>query len=237
MTHRRRIPRTNVALAVAYIRVSTDEQSLGPKAQRNAIERWAKARGVTIAGWHEDRGVSGAAPLEKRPGLMAALATADAQAAGLIVVAKRDRLARDVVVAAMIERLAERQGARVTCADGSCDQDGPEGALMRGVVDVFAQYERAVIRARTKAALAQKKARAELVGSVPFGSRLASDGRTLEADADEQATIARIRQLRSEGLSLRAVVERLNADKVPCRGAQWHLTTVARLLRREQEAA
>ena len=60
-------------MAVAYLRVSTEDQNLGPEAQRAAIERWAAGREVTVAVWFEDR-LSGATAVEDRPGLVAALA-------------------------------------------------------------------------------------------------------------------------------------------------------------------
>ena len=99
--------------AVAYLRCSTDRQDLSPDAQRAAITTWAVREGVEVVAWHEDRGVSGGAELELRPGLTAAVADLAPKRAGLLVVAKRDRLARDVLTAALVERLCERAGARV----------------------------------------------------------------------------------------------------------------------------
>lgn len=48
--------------------------------------------------------------------------------------------------------------------------------MMRGVVDLFAEYERGLIRSRTKAALGAKTAKGERVGGVPYGFGLAADG-------------------------------------------------------------
>jgi len=48
---------------------------------------------------HEDRGVSGAAQLDRRPGLLAALDCLARHKATYLVAAKRDRFARDIVVA------------------------------------------------------------------------------------------------------------------------------------------
>src|SRR5689334_3423603 len=95
---RRSKPSSNPRVAVAYIRVSTDDQTLSPDAQRAAIARWAESHGAMVVGESIDWGVSGAAELADRPGLMSAIAAIDAHGAGLLVVAKRDRLARDVVV-------------------------------------------------------------------------------------------------------------------------------------------
>ena len=55
------------ARMVGYIHVSTEEQHLGPDAQRASLERWAVSRNLEIAGMFEDRGVSGATALDRRP--------------------------------------------------------------------------------------------------------------------------------------------------------------------------
>lgn len=230
----RRTPRPSpsLSLVVGYVRCSTDEQHLGPEAQRAALVRWCEAHGARLVSVHEDAGVSGATPLDKRPGLLAALEAVAANGAGVLLVAKRDRLARDVVVAAMVDRLAERHGARVLAADGTGNGDGPEAMLMRGIVDVFAQYERALIRARTKAALAVKRSRGERTGGVPYGLRLAADGVHVRADAEETAVVARVRSLRAEGHTLRAIAADLDAAGVaPRGGGRWHPQSVANIVR------
>ena len=232
------MPRTrkpaSPALVVGYLRVSTDEQTLGPEAQRAALVKWCKANGAELVAVHADHGVSGGAALDKRPGLLAALDALAEHGAGVLLVAKRDRLARDVVVAAMVERLAERAGARILAADGAGNGEGPEAMLMRGMMDLFAQYERALIRARTCSALAVKRTRGErTTGKLPFGYRLAADAIHLEADPAEQRVIELVAALRAEGLSIRAIADRLNAEGTPARGAKWHPTTVARLGKRD----
>jgi hypothetical protein len=87
----RRSPIGDERKAVAYVRVSTEEQLLGPKAQEDAIRAWSEKRGVSVVGWHVDQGVSGGTELGDRPGLMSALDALRDERAGLLVVAKRDR--------------------------------------------------------------------------------------------------------------------------------------------------
>ena len=221
-----------VSRVIGYVRVSTDEQHQGPRAQRDALEAWCARHGAELVAVHEDRGVSGAAELDRRPGLLAALDALEAEGAGVLLVAKRDRLARDVMLAAMIERMADRAGATVTAADGAGEGSGPEALLLRRMVDAFAEYERAMIRARTRAALGAKRTRGERVGGVPLGARVAADGVHLEADPGEAEALEIVRELRAAGVSIRAIAAELNARGVPARGERWHPTTVARLVRR-----
>lgn len=220
----------NVSIGVAYIRVSTEEQSLGPEAQRAAIESWAARQGVQVTSWHVDRGVSGGSDIADRPALVAALGELRAAGAGVLVVAKRDRLARDVYVAGAIERAVGQSGARVACADGTANGDTPADSFMRSILDAAAAYERALIRARTKAALGAKKARGERAGTVAYGFRLAADGVRVERDDAEQGVLAVVRELRAAGMSQRAVVIAL-ADRglVSRSGGAFNQTQVARM--------
>ncbi len=195
----------NPLKAVAILRVSTEDQQLGPEAQRAAIMAWAIRSGVEVVAWHLDQGVSGATPVAERPGLLGALGSLRDHSAGILIASKRDRIARDVVIAAMIDRAVQAVGAVLRTADGASDASGPEGALMSGIIDVFAQYERALIRARTRSALAAKMAKGERVGAVRYGHRVGSDGKVLIPDELEQAIVAGVRALRADGLSFRAV--------------------------------
>ena len=169
-------------VAVAYLRVSTQEQDLGPEAQRAAIEAWAERQGVRVVSYFEDR-LSGGTKVEDRPAMLQAFGALRASGAGLLVAAKRDRIARDVVVAATVEQMAREAGAKVVTADGVAVEDTPEGMLLRGLMDLFAQYERAVIRARTRAALAVIRSKGEqYTRRAPLGFRF-EDGRLVEDPA------------------------------------------------------
>ena len=154
-----------------------------------------------------------------------------ASGAGLLVAAKRDRIARDVVVAATVEQMAREAGAKVVTADGVAVEDTPEGMLLRGLMDLFAQYERAVIRARTRAALAVIRSKGgQYTRRAPLGFRF-EDGRLVE-DPEERDTLARVRDLKARGFSTARVATILNAEGLRCRGGRWHVTTLARALRR-----
>ena len=228
---RRKLPRKDQTRAVAYLRVSTEDQALGPEAQRAAIEGWAERQGVQVLSWHLDQGVGGATPIEDRPGLLAALQDLEDLEAGLVVVAKWDRLARDVMIAAMVERMVERVGARIVSADGVGVGDGPEAALMRAMVQAFSAYERALIRSRTSSALRALRAKGQRAGEVPLGYRLAEDGKGLLEDTVEMEAICQVRQLRAEGWSYRKIAAELNRRGLRPRGQAWHAMTVSRMAR------
>lgn len=195
---------------IAYLRVSTDQQADSGAGLDAQLDACTKAAG-TLAAVYRDEGVSGKTGLEKRPALLEAIAAL--KAGDVLLVAKRDRLGRDPLVVAMIESAVKRKGARIQSAAGEgTDSDSPADVLMRRMVDAFAEYERLIIGARTKAALQAKKARGERVGHIPFGMRLSADGVHLEEDPTEQETIRKVEELKASGLSLRKIADHLNEN-------------------------
>ena len=214
----------------AYYRVSTDEQKLGIDAQRDMVRDFCNANNLCVAREFADHGVSGGLELDKRPALLEALDAVSDKSVQAIVVAKRCRLARDGYVAAMVYRLVERHGAKVMCADGVANGDTPEDMLLRGMLDLFAQYERELIRARTRAAMSQKRKRHEHTGGhAPFGFEVV-DGKLVKS-ASEQRAIKIAKLLRGSGMSLRKIGTTLSDQGLtPRSGGAWHASSIKCLL-------
>ena len=143
--------------AAIYTRVSTEEQAEnknGLEAQEHACVAYAKRMGWEVSGVFTDAAVSGSLGLEKRPAMLEAISTL--RKGDVLLAAKRDRIGRlDPLAMAMIEASVGRRGARIVSAagEGTADDD-PSSILMRRMVDAFAEYEKLIIRARTKAGLA-----------------------------------------------------------------------------------
>jgi DNA invertase Pin-like site-specific DNA recombinase len=228
----------NPKLAIGYLRVSTDKQELGPEAQRAAIEVWAQRESIGVIAWYKDE-TCGETDLEDRPGLVAAVTALRIHQAGILAVAKRDRLARDAAVAAFIDRSVQKAGGRVVSADGIGNDPSPAGQFMRSILDATAAYERALIRQRTKDALRIKRARGERAGAIPFGYRVAAEGRRnaagrvqdLEEDPAEQAVLRRIAELVAGGKGPRPIARQLAQEGAAGRaGRPLGVTQVARLV-------
>lgn len=200
MSRAKRVGPGDPSKAVAYLRTSKEEQQLGVQAQRQEIAAWASARSIEIVSWQQEH-ISGGTDHEDRPGLMAALADVEMMKLGLIIMLRRDRLARDRYQAAVIERAVQRAGARIVTLDGVGEGEGPGQDLMKGVLDLLAEYERSVIRLRTKAAMAVKKSRGEPTGHPPYGFRV--QGGKLVPDERERATARALLELRNDGIELR----------------------------------
>jgi DNA invertase Pin-like site-specific DNA recombinase len=216
---------------VAYIRVSTQGQGksgLGIEAQRKAIADFATREGFEVVAEHvEVETGKGSDALEKRPVLAAALAEAR-KVKGAVIVAKLDRLSRDVAFVAGL--MAQR--VPFVVAELGADAD----PFMLHLFAALAEKERAMISARTKAALAAAKERGVKLGNPALADARVKAEESRVAGADEFArTIAPvIRDIQKTGVtSLRGIARELVARRVETRrGGTWTPVQVGDLLRR-----
>jgi DNA invertase Pin-like site-specific DNA recombinase len=202
---------------IGYLRVSTDEQAasgLGLDAQRARITAEATHKGWNVR-WLVDEGYS--AKNLARPAMAEALRLLAAHEADVLVVAKLDRLSRSVVDFSNTLATAKKQRWAVVLLDLGVDTSTPNGKLVAGLMAQIAEWERDIIAQRTKEALAAAKAR---------GARL---GRPR---ATPDHVVARVVDLHSAGLSLRAIARSLTDASVPTtRGAaEWRASSVRRVL-------
>jgi DNA invertase Pin-like site-specific DNA recombinase len=144
--------------ALAYLRTSsmanvgTDKDS--DRRQRAAIASFARLAGIQIVEEFYDPGVSGADPIETRPGFSALLDRIEGNGVRLVLVEDASRFARDLVtqelgVLALIER-----GVRVLTASGDdlTNTDDPFKIAMRQIAGAFAQLEKARLVSKLKGA-------------------------------------------------------------------------------------
>ena len=212
---------------IAYFRVSTDRQGksgLGLEAQKKSVNRYLESVGWKLIGEFVE---VESGKRKNRPQLAAALQACKQEKATLLI-AKLDRLARNVH---FISGLME-SGVDFVAADNP-----HANKLMLHMLAAFAEHEREQISERTKAALAAAKAR---------GVELGKNGKVLARQNREKAvTFANdmaktVQQLQNEGFStVRQLADELNSRGIPsANGAKWHVPTVHRLLRRlDQKAA
>jgi DNA invertase Pin-like site-specific DNA recombinase len=220
--------------AIIYLRVSTDEQNLGVDVQRANCLQYCQKHSIEIGGEYIDDGLSGGLAPEDREGLLKAL---DLLKKGdILLVHKRDRLARCNQAIALVEMAVSKKKARViSCADEgtwAADQNDPMAFMMRSMADTFSQFERLTIKQRTKSALAVKKSRNERTGHVPFGYKLAADGIHLEVCEEERDIIALMKELQSSGMTIRKIAAELNRRETFNRGDEWTKSATHRILQK-----
>ena len=230
----KRLPTTDPRLAVAYLRISTDaeKQAHGLDVQRRAIEAWAVAQGLEVRAWHQDER-SGTEPLERRLGLAAALAELRQLGAGLLVVHRIDRFARDAAEGAAIERAILGAGARLAVVEGGSQGDDPASVFLRRVTLAAAEFEGALIRARIRAAKASCRARGLYGGGEPPYGWRRGEGAALEVCPEEQAILGQLRALAARGGSVRRVAQlAAKAGLKNRRGNPWGPSQIHLVLKR-----
>jgi DNA invertase Pin-like site-specific DNA recombinase len=197
--------------------------------QRRAIDTYCAAQGIEVLATYQDLGISGSANLDERPGLAAALAAAEAHCAEQVLVYRLDRLARDLILQELLlARLSKRGTAVVSVTEPDIDSMGsdPTKVLIRQILGALGQYERALIRGRMDAGRAVKAAGGGYVGGAPSYGFGAVDGMLTQIES-ELTVVALIRDLRSQGRSLREICVALDAaGHKPRRANKWHPTVV-----------
>src|SRR5262245_5714541 len=219
--------------AYGYIRVSSDEQAdsgLGLEAQRQRIRAYCDLKGLQLTTLFEDPAISGGKPLSSRPARSRLLADARRHRA-VVIVAKFDRLFRSVADAAQTIADFDRRGIELVAIAEGFDMTNPYGRAMAQMASVFAELERAMIRERTRSAMAVKRTRGERISRhAPFGWDFATDGKLVE-NAKELETIRTMRQLRASGMTFRDIANELDRQGIaPKRASQWIHSAVAKIL-------
>ena len=237
----------NPNIAIGYVRVSTDEQHLGPEAQEAAIREFVGRQGWTLHAVFCDHR-SGVLPIEARPGLCAALEAGKLSGAGRLIFARYDRLTRNPEHMRPLTRLFSSVGMVPTSADGVANGDAPADNFIRATLVNVAELERELTIVRTRAALAVKKARFECVGQPPFGFR--REGDKLVPCPEHVRAAALIGELAAAGYSSRKIAAALNARGIPAgtrpmkgktmaeaEPGKWYATNVCRVLQAQRKVA
>ena len=197
----------NLVQAVGYLRTSS-ATNVGPdkdseKRQRLAIERFAKSAGYELVAWFYDPAVSGADPIESRPGFAALLDRVENNGVKVVLVEDASRFARKLVAQELGVLMLNKRGIRLltTQGDDLTDTDDEGRAMMRQITGSFAEYE----KRRLVRKLREARERSGKLGGRPTHAQARPD------------TVALAKELHSRGLSYRKIAAELTQ--------QGHLTS------------
>jgi len=187
-----------------YIRVSTDGQTTDN--QRRELEAVAVRSGWQVVAVYEDAGISGAKGRDQRPGFDKLLKAVARREVDMVAAWSVDRLGRSLQDLVGFLSDLRAKGCDLYLHQQALDTSTPSGRAMFGMLSVFSEFERAMIRDRVNSGLARAKAQGKILGRP-------------KADA---AIETRIRDLRSTGMGIQkiaktvgcgvSVVQRIVAD-------------------------
>jgi DNA invertase Pin-like site-specific DNA recombinase len=188
-----------------YARVSTHDQQTLPL-QLKAMRAYAIKRGWSVAAEVKDVG-SGATTRPKREELIAA---ARRREIDLVLVWRLDRWGRSLVdLVSTLQDLGALNVGFVSLSE-ALDLTTPSGRALAGMLAVFAEFERDILRDRVKAGIAQAR----------------SEGKPHGRPRTVAKLVKEMRQLRKNGLSKRAIAKSLAVSR----------TSVIRLLRSKKRS-
>jgi DNA invertase Pin-like site-specific DNA recombinase len=169
-----------------YARVSTnDQQTLAM--QNRAMREYAARRGWVIALQVREIG-SGAVKREAREKLLEA---ARRREIDVVLVWRLDRWGRSVTdLLATLQEL-EHLGVGFVSLTEALDLTTPAGRAMAGLLAIFAEFEREILRERTRAGLAHARAKGKRLGRPATAAIHAAEIRKLHRDAVSKSEIAR----------------------------------------------
>ncbi len=224
---------------VAYLRVSTQDQAgedrYGLPAQKQDIASYAQAQGFQVEKWYIDEGVSGGTL--DRPGLQQLMKDASDGGFKTVLVAKMDRVARDLYVSLFVEKELLVSGVEIISVTEPMSGKDPMNIAFRQLMAVFAELERNMITMRMSGGRRQKALTGGYAGGgAAIGYRAQRGKKVLELDREKAPTVKRVFQLREENptWTLQELADRLNQEgHTTAQGKAWRKMQVKRVLDRQ----
>ncbi len=229
-----------VRQAVGYLRVSTEDQAgedrYGLAAQQSAITEYADKQGIEIVGWYRDEGFSGSTL--DRPGLQEILSSAAADEFDSILIARTDRIARDLFIQLWIEKELAKYGVDIVSVGEPFHGTDPMTVAFRQMAGVFAELEKHRIKERMSAGRKQKaRGGGYAGGGVPYGYRLERGTKGLLVDETKALTVRRVFELREKypDWMLEQIADQLNREgRTTATDKPFGKVQVMRVLRRKE---
>lgn len=214
----------NETKAFGYLRVSSEGQVEGDgfARQRLAIEAYAKAHGIEIVKFFEERGVSGTTEGDDRPAFQEMLVALLSNGTRTVLIERMDRIARDIVIQESILKDLIRRGFElISVSEPDLCSSDPYRSAMRQMLGVFAELDRKTIVLKLRAARNRKKAQTgRCEGRKPFGHY-----------KGESEILTRLLALRASGGNYESIAKTLNAEGSKTRsGGKWYPATIRRIV-------
>ena len=225
--------------AIGYIRVSTEGQngadSFGLETQRDEITKYCAANGLELANIYEDPALSGSLTALERPGLRRVMEAA--QEGDKVIVARLDRIARDVYLSLFVENEIRKAGAELISLGEPYRWNDPTQKLLLNIIMSFAEFEKSLITSRLSSGRKTKARQGGYAGGkAAIGYKECRGSKALTVDEDKASTVRRVFELREAmpEASLQKIADILNSEGYTTKeGKPFHPMQVKRILDRK----
>jgi site-specific DNA recombinase len=222
---------------IGYARVSSEEQAndgVSLEMQEKRIKAYCKFHDLRLVGFYSE--VLSAKTIKKRKVFQQALDHIYSENVNGFICLKLDRLFRNLIEAVSTVRELKEIGCSVISVTENLDTSTAIGEFFFSVLASFAEMERKLIGERTQDALNLKKEKGERCGEIPYGKKLAADGKILINNKQEQDIIATIKDLDVLGYSHSGIARHLNGVGYKTKKKKkWTHVQVARILKGEKQ--
>lgn len=191
-----------------YIRVSTDQQTT--ENQLRILTEVAERSGWTIVRVFEDQGISGAKGRDQRPGFNALLKAIHRREVDIVAAYAVDRLGRSLTDLVAFLNDIQGSGCDLYLHQQAVDTSTPSGRMMFGLLAVFSEFERALIRSRVVSGIERARAK-----GVVFGRPSLSPDR-----------VARVEKALKDGLSIRVAARETGTSTASVQRIKRSMATV-----------
>ena len=185
-----------------------------------------------VVGEYQDRALSGGDNWEDRPGMLDAVTKS--RRGMVFLVRSYDRLFRDTDKAMLFRAMLEAQGVDVrSVTEPAANGDGMNAKLIRFIFLWIAEYQRELIRARTKAKMLQHQSMGRRMSDrTPWGwERNPKNPAFMVKCQEEQEVASWIMELHQDGMSLRAIGRELERAGIQRRGkSYWPHEIIKRII-------
>lgn len=191
--------------AVAYYRTSSaanvgpDKDSEGR--QRGAVASYAKAAGLVVVAEFYDAAVSGANPVDSRPGFIALLAYCTERGVTTVLVENASRFARDLVVQLTGHALLLARGIELVPVDAPdfFRDPGPTAEMVRQILGAVSQFEKTSLVAKLRHARERKRVETgRCEGRKPVPAVVVAQARRLARKNPKTGAMRSLRQIAAE---------------------------------------
>jgi len=221
--------------AVAYLRVSTEgqfgEDKFGLDGQRSMIEKYAAENDYEIVKWYADEGISGVK--DNRPALDEIL-FGEESGFEAVIVAKSDRVARDIKLYFYYLYVLEKKGVRLISVQENFDENNELSGIYRSIMLFVAEQERKNIMIRTSGGRRVKANNGGYSGGrVPYGYR--AKGHQLEINPEEAQIVEIVFNKWEDGFTLKDTARYLNDNGFKTRkGKKFQCSGIDSIRRNKQ---